>query len=495
MRGRNAGPRLGAVSGPTLTPRESAVLAAVERRLSNPEIASELFISVRTVESHIASLKRKLGADSRAGPHGRGGRAARARGIRAAPAQRLRRARRRLRRPRHRARGSPVGDRRRSRRRRQDPARARVRESKHAGSGHRRTRARRTRRRRGPRRPRPRPRGRPGSRRRSRPSRWHSRRIRISSCSTTSIAWAPPSASSSRGPARRRPTCTCSRRRARRIGDPGETVYSLAPLAADGPQAAAVEMFLDRLGAAGRAAASPITLSTAPPSPADLDVAARVCSRLDGLPLALELAAAVARHLSLDELDERLERDFADPRPRRARGPPSHRRDRVRVDVGPAHRGRAHRALPARRAAAHLRRRPRGRGHPSRRRGHAPATARPLDGRAHRRAPAAVPPARGDARVRARTYRSRGHPRGARAARPAPRRGGRGVRRACPHRRQRRGPAHVGDAVPRGERRSAVGAGRGSSVGAVTGVVPRDRRRAVRLRRRQRANGRHGGAR
>jgi hypothetical protein len=41
------------------------VLAAVERRLTNPEIASELFISVRTVESHIASLRRKLGADSR----------------------------------------------------------------------------------------------------------------------------------------------------------------------------------------------------------------------------------------------------------------------------------------------------------------------------------------------------------------------------------------------------------------------------------------------
>lgn len=57
---------LGPVLGPPLTPRESAVLAAVERRLTNPEIASELFISVRTVESHIASLRRKLDADSRA---------------------------------------------------------------------------------------------------------------------------------------------------------------------------------------------------------------------------------------------------------------------------------------------------------------------------------------------------------------------------------------------------------------------------------------------
>lgn len=57
---------LGVVLGPPLTPRERAVLAGVERRLTNPEIASELFISVRTVESHIASLRRKLDADSRA---------------------------------------------------------------------------------------------------------------------------------------------------------------------------------------------------------------------------------------------------------------------------------------------------------------------------------------------------------------------------------------------------------------------------------------------
>lgn len=54
-----------AVPDTTLTARERAVLAAIERRLGNQEIARELFISVRTVESHIASLRRKLGADSR----------------------------------------------------------------------------------------------------------------------------------------------------------------------------------------------------------------------------------------------------------------------------------------------------------------------------------------------------------------------------------------------------------------------------------------------
>ena len=48
-----------------LTAREAEVLAGVERRLSNLEIAGELVVSVRTVETHIAALRRKLGADSR----------------------------------------------------------------------------------------------------------------------------------------------------------------------------------------------------------------------------------------------------------------------------------------------------------------------------------------------------------------------------------------------------------------------------------------------
>ena len=45
-------------------------------------------------------------------------------------------------------------------------------------------------------------------------------------------------------------------------------------------------------------------------SDADVELAARVCRRLDGLPLALELAGAQLRSLSLPELAARLDRPF-----------------------------------------------------------------------------------------------------------------------------------------------------------------------------------------
>ncbi len=53
-------------AGPdALTRREADVLRAIGRRLTNGELAEELHVSVRTVESHVASLRRKLGATSR----------------------------------------------------------------------------------------------------------------------------------------------------------------------------------------------------------------------------------------------------------------------------------------------------------------------------------------------------------------------------------------------------------------------------------------------
>ncbi len=45
--------------------REAEVLAAIEEHLTNAEIAARLFISVRTVESHVSSLLRKLQVDDR----------------------------------------------------------------------------------------------------------------------------------------------------------------------------------------------------------------------------------------------------------------------------------------------------------------------------------------------------------------------------------------------------------------------------------------------
>ncbi len=59
-----AGPTTDPAGGP-LTAREESVLDCAARGLTNQDIASELFISVSTVKSHIAALMHKLGARNR----------------------------------------------------------------------------------------------------------------------------------------------------------------------------------------------------------------------------------------------------------------------------------------------------------------------------------------------------------------------------------------------------------------------------------------------
>jgi DNA-binding NarL/FixJ family response regulator len=54
-----------------LTPREHEVLRLLIARWSNREIAEELYISIRTVESHVDHIFRKLGVTSREEARGR----------------------------------------------------------------------------------------------------------------------------------------------------------------------------------------------------------------------------------------------------------------------------------------------------------------------------------------------------------------------------------------------------------------------------------------
>ncbi|WP_431966857.1 AfsR/SARP family transcriptional regulator [Nocardia sp. bgisy134] len=78
-----------------------------------------------------------------------------------------------------------------------------------------------------------------------------------------------------------------------------ESVYPLAPLAIDAAGSPATDLFSAR----ARAVRPTVRL--------DQDAVARLCAMLDGLPLAIELAAARARTMSVEEIESRLEHRFA----------------------------------------------------------------------------------------------------------------------------------------------------------------------------------------
>lgn len=86
------------------------------------------------------------------------------------------------------------------------------------------------------------------------------------------------------------------------LGVPGERVHPLDPLPtrdADGGPGAAVRLFTER----ATAVRPGVTLPG--------DVVERLCARLDGLPLAIELAAARTRSLTVAEVERRLSDRFA----------------------------------------------------------------------------------------------------------------------------------------------------------------------------------------
>ncbi|MGH2661044.1 MAG: response regulator transcription factor, partial [Actinomycetota bacterium] len=50
---------------PSITPRELEVLGHLSRGLTMRQVATRLGVSIRTVETHVAKLYRKLGASNR----------------------------------------------------------------------------------------------------------------------------------------------------------------------------------------------------------------------------------------------------------------------------------------------------------------------------------------------------------------------------------------------------------------------------------------------
>ncbi|NBE94975.1 LuxR family transcriptional regulator [Nonomuraea sp. KC401] len=104
---------------------------------------------------------------------------------------------------------------------------------------------------------------------------------------------------------------------------PGETVWRVPPLSIDGEGSEAVRLF-----AARAAAARPgfeLTADTLP-------LVVTLCRALDGLPLAIELAAAMVRVLSVRQLVERLDDRFRLLAGGARTAPPRHRTLRAAVD-------------------------------------------------------------------------------------------------------------------------------------------------------------------
>ncbi len=115
------------------------------------------------------------------------------------------------------------------------------------------------------------------------------------------------------------------------LGVPGEVVFAVPPLAvpaepADAEAIAgapAVRLFLDR-GSAARGGVAPAAAS--------IQAVARICRELDGLPLAIELAAARASALSVEEIERHLQDLFRFLAYRRPAADPRHQALKAAID-------------------------------------------------------------------------------------------------------------------------------------------------------------------
>ncbi|MDJ0952615.1 MAG: BTAD domain-containing putative transcriptional regulator [Acidimicrobiia bacterium] len=87
-----------------------------------------------------------------------------------------------------------------------------------------------------------------------------------------------------------------------RLGVPGELLWRVPPLGLAGEHSDAVELFVTRAKAVNVAF---------DPTPDDLHHIADICRRVDGMPLAIELAAARARSLAVGEIARRLDDGIA----------------------------------------------------------------------------------------------------------------------------------------------------------------------------------------
>ncbi|MET3985531.1 NB-ARC domain-containing protein [Streptomyces sp. PvR034] len=88
------------------------------------------------------------------------------------------------------------------------------------------------------------------------------------------------------------------------LGSPGEMLVEVRPLPAEGPDSEALALFRQRALAAAPESAAAFA------DPRRAAIAAEVCRRLDGIPLALELAGARLRLWSLEEMARRLDARF-----------------------------------------------------------------------------------------------------------------------------------------------------------------------------------------